>query len=220
MREAVRSENVQLIEVPLSLGLTQPRFKICVEESGLDVERFCPETWPKKHEILDGCSAISWQETLGLTKLTSLSDIDVGLRTRIGVLKKDLSSQEAADNLNSFSKELDIIPPTEGDLSPLLENRLFSAIKKLAYNKLWVGDEFGTERKLHWIEDLIEKDEIPSHGCVFTPDHRLLITTHWDSHCSFLCSSRELIEDILSEEAIEGFFCTPKTEVYWGAYEI
>ncbi|MGF1741398.1 DUF2711 domain-containing protein [Vibrio profundum] len=191
-----------------------------LKPTSLDVERFCPKTWPTKHEILDGCSAISWQEILDLTKLSSLSDIDVGLRTSIRGIKKELSSQEAADNLNSLSEELDIICPTEGHLPPMLENRLFRVIKTLGYDWLWVGDEFGTERKLHWVDDLIKKDEIPSHGCVFTHDHRLLITTHWDSHCSFLCSSRELIEKILSAEPVEGFYCTPKTEVYWGAYEI
>ena len=57
---------------------------------------------------------------------------------------------------------------------------------------MWVADEFGTERKLTWIEDLIEKDLVPSHGCVFTHDHSLLITTHWDSHCSLLCSSKDM----------------------------
>ena len=85
---------------------------------------------------------------------------------------------------------------------------------------LWVGDEFGTERKLHWIEDLILEDDIPGHGCVFTHDHQLLISTHWHSHCSFVCSSNAIIEKILSFDPFEGFYCTPNTEVYWGAYEI
>lgn len=186
----------------------------------LDIERFCPENWPTKQEIIDGCSAISWQEILKLTKLSSLSDVDVGLRTSIGGIKKELSNEEAAGKLNLLSEELDIILPTEGELPPMLENRLFSAIQSLGYDWLWVGDEFGTERKLHWIGDLIDKDVIPSHGCVFTHDHSLLITTHWDSHCSFLCSSKEYIEKILSSGDFEGFYCTPRTEVYWGVYEI
>jgi len=104
-------------------------------------------------------------------------------------------------------------------LPPLLENRLFNAIRKLGFDWFWVGDEFGTERKLHWIIDLIEKDYIPSHGCVFKHEHSILVTTHWDSHCSFLCSSRDLIEKLLSTESFEGFYCTPKTEVYWRAYK-
>lgn len=191
-----------------------------LKPTSLDIERFRLDKWPTKQEIIDGCSAISWQEILTLTNLSSLADIDVGLRSCIGGIKKDLSNKEAADELDSLAEKIGIIRPTEGELPPLLENRLLNAIKKLGHNWLWIGDEFGTERKLHWIGDLIEKDTIPSHSCVFTHDHSLLLTTHWDSHCSFLCSSREAIEKILSEEFFEGFYCTPKTEVYWGVYEI
>ena len=34
------------------------------------------------------------------------------------------------------------------------------------------------------------------HGCIFTHDHSILVTTHWDSHFSFLCSSKKNIEEI------------------------
>ena len=151
--------------------------------------------------------------------LNSLSDIDIGLRTNLHGLKKEFSNEQFSKKLAEL-EEKSIIHPQEGDIPPLLENRLLKTIKKLGHNWLWVGDEFGTERKLHWSGDLIEKDEIPSHGYIFAHDHSLLVTTHWDSHCSFLCSSEEVIEEILSLEPFEGFYCTPNTEVYWGAYEI
>ena len=183
------------------------------------MERFCPSKWPEKHEIINGCDSISWQEILKLSGLNSLSDIDVGLRTSIGGLKKELSNEQFSKKLAELEDQ-NIIHPQEGDIPPLLENRLLKTIKKLGHNWLWVGDEFSTERKLHWIDDLVENDEIPSHGCIFAHDHSLLVTTHWDSHCSFLCSSKENIKKILSLESFEGFYCTQKTEVYWGAYEI
>jgi len=186
----------------------------------LDIERFCPSEWPEKHEIIDGCDPVSWNEVLNLTGLQSLSDIDIGLRTSIGGLNKELSNEEIADKLNVLTEERNIIHPSEGNLSSLLENRIYKAIKNLGYKWLWVGDEFGTERKLHLIDDLIEKDEIPAHGCVFLQDHSLLVATHWDSHCSFLCSSKKIIEKILVLDKFEGFYCTPNTEVYWGAYDI
>ena len=187
--------------------------------TSIDIERFCPSEWPDKHEIIHGCDAIIWQEVLELLGLNSLSDIDIGLRTNIHGLKKELSNEQFSKKLAEL-EEKSIIHPQEGDIPPLLENRLLKTIKKLAHNWLWVGDEFSTERKLHWSDDLIEKDEIPSHGCIFAHDHSLLVTTHWDSHGSFLRSSEEVIEEILSLEPFEGFYCTPNTEVYWGAYEI
>lgn len=186
----------------------------------MDIELFYSSEWLTKQETIDTCEPISWYEVLKLAKLQNLSEIDVGLRTSIMGIKKELSNEAAANKLGTLTKELNIIHPSEGYISPLLENRIFQVIKSLGYHWLWVGDEFGTERKLHWIDDLIKKDEIPAHGCVFAHDHSILVTTHWDSHCSFLCSSRDVIEKILAIDNFEGFYCTPNTQVYWGAYEI
>ena len=186
----------------------------------IDIERFCPEQWPGKREIIEGCEAVSWERVLELTGLENLSEIDVGLRTSISGLKTEIANEAYASTLCELTEKKNIIHPSEGDLSPLIENRIYEAIKSLGHGWLWVGDEFGTERKLHWIDDLIVEDEIPCHGCVFTHDHSLLVTTHWDSHCSFLCSSKEIIEKILSTDDLEGFYCTENTEVYWGVHEI
>ena len=191
-----------------------------VYPKSIDIERFCPEKWPSKWDIIKDCEAVSWERILELTDLRSLSEVDIGLRTSISGLKKEIANETYASCLNELTEKKNIIHPSEGELPPLLENRIYEAVKSLGHEWLWVGDEFGTERKLYWIDDLIEKDEIPSHGCVFTHDHSLLVTTHWDSHSSFLCSSKEIIEQILSADDFEGFYCTENTEVYWGAYEI
>lgn len=182
----------------------------------IPMERFCPSKWPAKKEIIDGCAPVSWGEVLELTGFKSLSDIDVGLRTSILGIKQELSNADAAAKLAALIEKHNIIHPSEGDLPPLLENRILHAINFLGYDWLWLGDEFGTERKLHYIEDLFEKDEIPTHGCVFTHDHALLVTTHWDSHCSLFCSSKDLIERVLAMDNFEGFYCTPKTRSLLG----
>lgn len=186
----------------------------------IDMSRFCPEKWPGKHEIIEGCEAVSWARVLELTSLDSLSDIDIGLRTCIGGVQGDLANRSYADILDKLTEESNVIHPMEGALPPLLENLIYESIKVLGHEYLWVGDEWGTERKLHWIEDLIEKAEVLGSRCVFSHDHRLLVTTHWDSHCSFLCSSKEIIEQILDVNKFEGFYCTEKTEVYWGFNDI
>ncbi|MDD5195177.1 MAG: DUF2711 family protein [Candidatus Omnitrophica bacterium] len=186
----------------------------------IDFDLSCPEKCPSKHEIIEGCEPVSWRQVLNLTGLSSLSDIDVGLRTSIGALKEESANEKFASCLDKLTEEKGIIHPTEGGLPPLLENRIFNALKKLGYEWLWVGNEWGTERKLHWVDDLIENKEIPCHGCGFTPDYRLLVATHWDSHCSLLCSSKENIDKILEVDNFEGFFCTEKTEIYWSLHEI
>jgi hypothetical protein len=185
----------------------------------INIDRFCPEYWPTKFEIIETCEKISWKRIIELTGLSSFAQIDVGLRTSILGLNREFANEDYASRLIELTEKENIIHPSAGQLPPLLENRIYEAIKVLGHEWLWVGDEFGTERKLHWIDDLIKNDEIPGHGCVFTHDHSLLVTTHWDSHCSFLCSSKEIIEKILKVEDFEGFYCTEETEVYWGAYE-
>lgn len=187
--------------------------------SKIEIERFCPATWPGKLEIIDGCGAVLWQEVLELTGLKSWSDLDVGLRTSIGALNKNFENQSAADQLVQLIEDQGLIPPTEGQLPPLLENRIFEAIKSLGYQWLWLGDQLCTKRELFWIDDLMGQDLVPLHGNVFTPEHDLLLTTHWDSHCSFLCSSRSNIEQILAFDGFEGFYCTERTDVFWGLWE-
>ena len=103
----------------------------------------------------------------------------------------------------------------------MLHDKILQSIQSLGYEWVWVGDEFGTERRLYWIEDLKGKDaeattRLPCN--VFTPDKALLYTTHWDSHFSFLCSSKSNLVAMQKEHQFEGFFCTPVTEVYWSTH--
>ncbi len=189
-----------------------------IKPHGLDIARFCPETWPCKQEIMHACDPISWQEILSITHLSSLADIDVGLRTLINGLQDVDRNVPAADQLNALLQSHHVLCPGEGELSPLLENRLFAVLKSLGWQQLCLSDEFGIDIKMQRIDDLMADDLVPSHACLFTEDHRILLTTHWDSHCSFLCASKDIIEKILATDPFEGFYCTEDTEVYWGLY--
>jgi hypothetical protein len=104
--------------------------------------------------------------------------------------------------------------------SDLLHDNVLQAIQCLGYEWVWIGDEFCTERKLYWIDDLKGSDANATRGhCnVFTPDKALLWTTHWDSHFSFLCSSRRNLEVIEKKYQFEGFFCAQDTQVYWSVH--
>jgi Protein of unknown function (DUF2711) len=185
-----------------------------------DIEQYDPKTWDYKYEIIEGCEPVLWQEILKFTKLNNISEIDIGLRTSIGSLKEEFKNKEFSAQLGNVFYDHKILQPTEGYISEFLENRLFSAIKNIGYLSLWVSDEWDSERKLYLIDELIDTDELRVADSLFTPDKNLLITSHWDSHCSFLCANRPTIEKILAFDNFEGFYCTDKTEVYWGLYEI
>lgn len=132
-------------------------------------------------------------------------------------LRQDLSNQDYANKIEALVKSEQVFPPPEGCFSDLLHCKMLVAIQGLGYEWAWVGDEFGTERKLYWIEDLKGKnaEATAGHCNVFTPDKTLLWTTHWDSHFSLLCSSKRNLTAIEDAYQFEGFFCVPSTEVYW-----
>jgi Protein of unknown function (DUF2711) len=180
----------------------------------IGTEQFKPGTYPDRCSIVKNCEAVSWQEVAARTGLPSIAAVDIGLRSCIHGLRKELSNQEYADKIQSLAETDNILPPPEGFFSDLLHDKVLAYIQELGHEWVWVGDDFGTERKLYWIEDLKGQEAGPTRDRhnVFTPDKSILWTTHWDSHFSFLCSSKSNLADI---HVFEGFFCTPQTEVYW-----
>ncbi|MGA8027133.1 MAG: DUF2711 family protein [Bryobacteraceae bacterium] len=180
-------------------------------------ELFEPTIYPVRSSIVNNCTPVSWKEVAGKAALPSIAAVDVGLRTTIRGLKSEFSNEEYAARIVFLAQSHKILPPPEGSFSDLLHDAVLSAIQGAGYEWVWVGDEFGTERKLYWIEDLKTQDAGPTAGnCnIFTPDKGLLWTTHWDSHFSFLCSSRQRLAALVESNQFEGFFCTPSTEVYW-----
>jgi hypothetical protein len=150
-------------------------------------------------------------------KLPSIAAVDIGLRTQIGGLRKELENQNYAAAIEALAETQGILPPTGGTFSELLHDKILQSIQSLGYEWLWVGDEFDTERKLRWIDDIKNQEDGLTTGRfnVFTPDKQLLWTIHWDSHFSFLCSSHERLASIQAASDLEGSFCTSSTEVYW-----
>ena len=191
-----------------------------ISSSTIDFKTRTPETWPRKKEMISECEEVSWKEVMKLAGFNSLSEIDVGLRTSIGGLKKDFSNDDFSERIQRLFDEKGISQDTEGDLQELLANRLFGALRDAGCTKLWVSNEFGDEKFFYSIDDIVTGDMLPPSANVYDEANSFLITTHWDSHCSFLCGSEEFLKNILKIEPFEGFFCTPKTKVYWGLHEV
>jgi hypothetical protein len=183
-------------------------------------EQFNPGTYPGRSSIVANCAPVTWKDVCRKADLPSISAVDIGLRTRILGLKEEFRNQEYAAKIDSLIDSDDILPPPEGSFSDLLHDTVLASIQNLGYQWVWVGDEFCTERKLYWIDDLKGQEAGPTGGhCnVFTPDKALLWTTHWDSHFSFFCSSKAHLDSALRYFPFEGFFCDPSTEIYWSVW--
>jgi hypothetical protein len=188
-----------------------------IDAAGIGAERFGSAMYPTRQCIVKNCRAVPWAEVMSKTGLPSLAAVDIGLRTIISGLKSEFANQEYASAIESLTQSCQIVPPPEGYFSDLLHDSVLTSIQNLGYEWAWVGNEFGTERKLHWIDDLKNPDSetTSGHVNVFTPDKALLWTAHWDSHFSFLCSSAAKFAAMQNASQFEGFFCDPGTEVYW-----
>jgi len=184
---------------------------------GIPTTRFVPDTWPDRREICASSKPVSWETIRQSANLPSLAAVDIGLRTRILGLKPEFANQEYSERLEDALERDGLIAPTEGEPPDLLHNAVLEVFQTLGHQWVWVGDEFCSERKLHWIEDLKTElvPTIKGHCNVFSPDKTLLWTVHWDSHFSFLCSATRTRLDNTGLLGFEGFFCEASTEVYW-----
>ncbi len=188
-----------------------------IKPQTIDYNLFRSDTCPTKSEIRDHCEMISWKKLLELSTITSYKHLDIGLRTIILGLNKTFANEEIAKIINDICDQNKIIYPTEGLFPEFIMDKLLQGIKNIGYDWIWRGDEFCTERKLEYICDLIEDVNLldNEHRNLFTHDNHILLTTHWDSHFSILCSDKMTVKNLVDFCDLEGFYCSDTTEIYW-----
>lgn len=185
--------------------------------TGMSPERFLEGPDVDRDDICRTCEAVSWAQVQQLGGFSSLAEIDIALRTQIHGLREGFASPILAKQLQSCLDRLGLVQPVEGRFSELTHDKVLAFVQEEGHSWVWVGDEFGTERKLHWIDDLKKPDSDVTEGrrSVFTPDKGILWTTHWDSHFALVCGSNRMIDRMANDERFEGFRCDQDTEVYW-----
>ncbi len=180
----------------------------------LPFERFFPDTYPSRNEILADCTPVPWSEVLRRGGFEKLSDIDFALRSYIHGLKHP--SQRLKDQLVNMVEEQKLIPPNEGSFAPHNEQILLLRLIELGHSHVLVSDEFGEQTNRQTIDKMLKEDSMPPHGVISTEDGSILVGSHWDSCCSFLCTQQR--DDEFGE--LEKFLCSERTEVYWGLHPL
>lgn len=186
----------------------------------VSLDLFCPETYPDHQTIVAACAPVTWAGVQTLGGFASIEEVDIALRTSILGLREHLLRKDLAQKLASCIEDAGIAPPAEGHHPALM----FSTVMRMFEDKsrsplVVVTDEFGENSRTYAISELLAgRVRLPSHCNIHTPDRCLLWTSHWDSHCTFLCSSMETLRDLKVHEELEGFYCSPETEVYWSLY--
>lgn len=179
-----------------------------------------PDAVPDRIALAANCRPVPWCEVARESGLPNLAAVDIALRTQIGGLSAAFEDKDYAARLKRLYANNRLWLPIEGQHAELLQTTVLELFQALGHDWVWVGDEFGTERKLYWIDDIKKgsADPIRGHCNVFAPDHSLLWTVHWDSHFSFLCAASDgALRSVNVEAALEGFFCGPDTQVYWSS---
>jgi len=172
---------------------------------------------PTKEDYVKYTEKVSWAEFLKLSGLDDINRLDIALRNSIGGLNKIHRNDDDLNILNHTTEVNNLIEPGEGSFSRLLIDDMLKALLDLGHKWIYVGDEHGFERKIEYIQDIIDNKIQAGNGheSWYTTVNEVLYTTHWDSHLTFLCSDKQTIETILQKYRFEGFFCRPEAEVYW-----
>ena len=184
------------------------------------------ETSLTKLEWTSKIRSIRWEEVMKLLGMKDYGELDVALRTLIEGIHEKYANKITSEQVFNLRKEAGIYEPEAGFLPIELINPLLEAIKSEGHDWIWLGDEFGVERRLEYVDDLSKSEQLnmgrfnlfansTGRYNLFTHHNELLITTHWDSHFSMLCSDKETIERIRKHCHLEGFYCDDETEVYW-----
>jgi hypothetical protein len=169
-----------------------------------------------KNIMVSEYTKISWNEFCKYPGIDSLDKLDVALRSMIGGLNEKYVRMDLVEILEKKLIEHKIIIPDEGSMSKIIFNDLLNSLKDFYHKWVWIGDEFCTERKLYFIDDLIKDDKVPTlMRSMFTYNHEILFATHWDSFFTLLCGNKEYIDYSISKYNFEGFYCNDKTQIYW-----
>jgi len=190
-----------------------PFFQV-INPNKIDFEK---EEYPNKKQISKHCKKLTWEEVMKLSKIENIRKLDIALRNSIMGLKEVHKDDFSLNKMIETCDKNNIHQPNEGSFAELLIDPILTAILSLGHKWIYIGDEFGTERKLLFVEDVIDNTETIGewYKNIFTPKNEILLSVHWDSHFSLLCSKRNLIDEILKETELEGFHCDEKTEIYW-----
>lgn len=179
-----------------------------------------------KFELMEQTRNVRWEEVLKLVGMKDYKELDIALRTLFGGLRDQYADEVASRKVVNLKIEAGIYEADAGYLPIELINPLLETIQSEGHDWIWLGDEFGSERKLQYVYDLWQSDKLDKgrfnlfpHGTerynLFTHDHELLITTHWDSHFSMICSDKKTIEKFRKNCNLEGFYCDDETEIFW-----
>ncbi len=177
------------------------------------------DEYPKDETIFENAKIVSWEEVRTGANFNDYAELYKALKTSIGSYRAIFERANLREKLNIFTEREKIFHPTEGNFEVLSKIEIYNVLKSLGKNEITVVDEFyETEKELNLnfisLKEFVEKVESKDYY-IYAKDRSVLFTIEWDSFFYLICSDKKIINEILKNSKIEGFFCTSKTKHTW-----
>ncbi|MGV3586634.1 MAG: hypothetical protein ACO1OF_06515 [Adhaeribacter sp.] len=158
--------------------------------------------------LLNECEPVQWKEIKTIGNFFEYGEIDDGLTL-------NSYNPENRIKLEKLSNKLEILYPFEDFFSPFQVNIIQESFKYLGYKDILVGHEFPDAEKPENFNVESSSEELIFTSNIYSKDHKILFTSAFDCHYSFICSERQVIEELKERFCIEGFYCDKDTTTWW-----
>lgn len=164
---------------------------------------------------------VSWRDVATRSGIRSETDLNVALLTNILALGEQYSNEIDAKKLADWCTENDVFMPTEGEVQPTLVKAMGDLFQKLGRDEIWLGDEFDDNRTTVSVSDFLLDKFGPDFFVrnIFDGSNQALVTVHWDSFFTLFCGPRLIIEEVVQQNGLEGFFCDEYTSHDWWSHK-
>ena len=163
----------------------------------------------KLHAIIQNeCEPVKWQEVKEKGGFSEYWEIDDGLNLNPDFIENKVK-------LEAITDELELLYPYEDFFSPFQVDTIQSSLKYLGYKEFIIGAEFPEFDEEEVYDINIDRSNLWNRSNIYPGDRKILFTSPFDLRISFICSGREVIEELKEKFQIEGFYCDADTTTWW-----
>ena len=178
------------------------------------------DEFPTEKDIIDNGKTVSWDLIVQGVDLNDKSELNRGLRTSIGALKKEYRKEEIAEKISNYSTENSIYHPVEGHFDIFVKIAMYKIFKLFSKNEVKIVQEFYDEEKLVFLDKITEEEfceEISIKDYhIYSEDKEILFTIDWDSFFFIVGTKKKsMMEKIILNNLIDGFLCDNETDHDW-----
>lgn len=164
--------------------------------------------------IQNECEPVKWQEIIEAGVLSDFREIAEGLTYYSEFQKNKIK-------LEMYCEAHQLLYPYEDTFSPFQVDIIQNCFRYLDYKEFFLGPEFPAIEEYPASDEEIRLDinaksaNLLHSKNIYPLDRKILFSSAFDMHYSFICSERKILEALQQEFKMEGFFCDANTTTWW-----